>query len=76
MSIMINQEVVCTVSGHPYVGKTGTVVASRLSPANVVEHQVRFEPRTFSPEEIDRGEDRIPGENLTWFEVSEIAVAT
>lgn len=73
-TILIGDQVVATTgSGHPYEGKTGVVRASRLEPASgEISHQVEFPRRLYTEEEMDRGEDKDPVENIVWFRASEV----
>ncbi|MEY9629891.1 hypothetical protein [Sinorhizobium fredii] len=71
MPILIHGEVKCIVAGNPYQGVIGVVKASKATTAGI-EHQVEFPRRVYTPEEIDRGEDQDPVENIVWLLESEI----
>lgn len=64
---------VATGSGHPYEGATGEVIASRRNAATAeLEHHVEFPRRVYTQEEMDRGEDQDPVENIVWLMAAEI----
>lgn len=75
--ILIGDRVVAqTGSGHPYEGVEGVVIASRRDPGTgKIEHQIEFPRRQFSVEEIDRGEDKDPYENIVWLMADEVSKA-
>lgn len=73
-TILIGDRVtVATGSSHPYEGATGEVIASQRHPATgALEYRVELPRRVYTEQEMDRGEDKDPVENIVWLMASEI----
>lgn len=73
MTILIGDKVTAkTGSGFLYEGQEGEVLASRTAIDGMIEHLIKFPPRKYTQEEMDRGEDTFPPESQCWLRADEI----
>lgn len=58
--------------GWPYYGAEGVVEDVRKDGSGQTEYKVVFPRRSYTPEDIARGEDKDPFENIHWLLSNEV----
>ena len=72
-TILIGDKVKAKPSpGFTFNDQTGEVTATRKATDGTIEHLVVFPPRSYTQEEMDRGDDTFPEDNQSWLRADEV----